>query len=424
MNKKVIIGGVIAVTAIILIVIGVTRTGGTASAFSGNSTFNVRVTTIERGAISSYISASGVTEEVEKAEVFFETPLKVKKLLVAANQNVTKGQQLVELDMDTLHAQLEKLKLSRDTQLISMGSKLNEAEVVRARSGLESAQRAHEDAQKNFDKNKELYEAEAISKAEYEQSETTLKEAAGALETARSAYDTALSSKNIGDKTNNLNLKTTELDIEEIEKQITKINESAVSPIDGAIAQLNLTEGGYTSNAQPSFIIVNTDKVRVKANVREYDIRNVQIGQSVAITGDAIDKETTVNGKVSSISPVAAISRTSSGEETVIEVLIDVEKADAPLRPGLNITCDIYTSEKKDIIIAPMEVIKEDKDGNKFVFIVDEKARVMREKPVKTGITSDMMLEITEGLNEGDVVVLDPQPVYRDGSGVRITQNS
>ena len=135
MNKKVIIGGVIAVLIIGLAAAGIYK----ATSTSGGNVFSVKAARIEKGEISSYISSDGVIEEAEKIEVFFDTPLKVKKLLVEEGQKVTKGQQLFELDLSALDSQLQTLKLNRNTQQTSLNSKALDAEVERASNNLKAA---------------------------------------------------------------------------------------------------------------------------------------------------------------------------------------------------------------------------------------------------------------------------------------------
>jgi multidrug efflux pump subunit AcrA (membrane-fusion protein) len=126
-------------------------------------------------------------------------------------------------------------------------------------------------------------------------------------------------------------------------------------------------------------------------------------------------------GSVKSISPVAVTNVTANGNETVIEVLIEVNDAGDTLKPGLNVTCEISTVNKDDALLVPMDAITPDKDDNNMVFVVDEKTNTMKQSKVTLGINSDMYVEVVDGIKEGDLIVLDPQPNYRDGSKVRLS---
>ena len=241
---------------------------------------------------------------------------------------------------------------------------------------------------------------------------------------ARDGYNVAVETRNVNRTTTEENLKVTDISIKDIENSIAKIAELTVSPIDGVVAALNVDAGGFVSNVQPAYKVINPDKLQVKAKIKEYDIKNIAVGQNVRITGDAIDKEKVITGKVTAISPIATINRTTSGEETVIEVTVTVENPEGILKPGLNVTCDIYTVDKKGVVVAPMEMITEDKDGNKLVYVVDTANKTMKETMVKLGINSDMTVEVLEGLKEGDVVIIEPQPMYKDGAKVRILEDT
>ena len=421
MNKKLIIGGLIGISAIALITVGVLKTMGN----SGGSAVQVKTAKIEKGELSSYISADGIVEEVEKAEVFFDTPLKVNKVLIEEGQKVTKGQQLLELDLDALNSQLETYKINKNSQQTSMNSKALDAEVERASNNLKAAERSYNDAKKTYEDNKVLYEANAISKSELEMSEKAYIESESGisgLKNARIAYNSAVESRSNSKKSGEDNLKVTDIQITDLEKKISTIREECLSPIDGIVATIGVQEGAYTGTMQSAYKIIDPNKLQVRAKINEYDIKNVKAEQSVKLTGDAIDKGTNVPGIVKSVSPVAVTNMTSSGNETVVEVLIQVADAGHALKPGLNVTCEIAILDKKDILLAPMEAITPDKDDNMMVFVVDEGTKILEQRNVTVGINSDMNVEILEGLEEGELIVLDPQPSYIDGMRVRIKE--
>jgi HlyD family secretion protein len=240
------------------------------------------------------------------------------------------------------------------------------------------------------------------------------------LKNARLAYNTAVENRNNTKTTASDSLKATDIQIEDLEKKIASVKEDCTSPIDGVVANVGVEAGSYTSAMQSAYKIINPDKLQIRAKINEFDIKSVAVGQKVNITGDAIPKETEVTGAVKSISPVAVTNMTSNGSETVVEVIVQVDGAGDVLKPGLNVTCEISTVNKDNILLAPMEAFVPDKDNNKMAFVVDGKTNIITQKKVDIGINSDMQVEVLKGLNEGDKIVLDPQPSYRDGLHVRI----
>lgn len=418
MNKKVIAGAAIAVTAIVLISVGISKSVGSGA----GRRVTAKAAEIGKGDISSYISSDGIIEEVEKAEVFFDTPLKVKKLFVEEGQIVTTGQPLMELDLDALNSQLETLKINRSTQENSLSSSTMDAEVERSKNNLDIALRNYNDAKQKYDEKVAMYNASAISKEELEMAEKALKEAdtgMSGLKNAQLAYNSAVESRDNSKRSIKDNLKVTDIQIADLEKKIEGIIENCNSPMNGVVANLGVQENAFTSSMQAAYKVFNPDKLQIRAEVKEFDIKSVTVGQEVRISGEAIDESKEIYGEIKSISPIAATKMTSTGNETVVEILISVETADGSLMPGLNVTCDIYTVNKEDVLLAPMEALTLDVNDNNMVFVIDKETKTMLQRNVTVGINSDMHVEVLEGLNEGDIVVLDPLPSYTDGLKVK-----
>lgn len=419
MKKKIIIGSAIAVVIVAFIAVNILRNTGSAAVFGGGKAIDVSVEKVTKGSISASVSASGNIEESDKAQVYFDTPLKVNKLLVKKNQKVKKGDKLVELDMDSLNSQLEQERVNKALiEIKTPESTRNAAET--ALNNVKSAQNAYDNAESTFDKQKMLYESGAISKSDFDASLKALNDADIALQNAKLSYSSAADAQNTDSASQEQNLRAENLKISDLETKIRKINELTVSPIDGVMTEMNLEEGGFTSNAQLAFKIVNMDKLKVRADVKEFDIKNVAVGQDVKITGDAISKDDTVTGKVTEISTIAKTNKTASGDETLVEVVISIDNVIPILKPGLTTTCYITTKVNDSAVLVSFEALTDDKDGNKLAYVVDS-SNIAHQRKLKLGITSDLNAEVTEGLKEGEKVVINPPLTLKDGSKVKIT---
>lgn len=423
MKKKIIIGSIIVVLTAALISVNLLKSSDSAQVFVGGKAILVNTSEIVKGDISSYITASGTVEEVEKADVYLDSPLNVKAVLAEKGQRVQKGQKLVELDLSSLEIELEKLKISKSTQELSLNSTNLDAQISKAESAVKSAERNYNESKKNYETNKVLFEEGAISEVDYKTSERALTEAKSALDDAKVAYDSAVAGKSEDRQIKELNLKATLLSIQDLEQRIQKLSSKMYSPIDGVISEINLEEGTTADTMRPIYKIINPDKLQARVYINQFDIKNVEKGQKVYISGDSIDKDDNITGTVLSIAPSAQSNVTTNGQEVVVEALVSIDKVSPVMRAGLKVDCDIYTAEKKGVLIASLDMIKEDKDGNKSVFVVNEENNTMVEKPVELGIISDMKIEIVKGLAEGDKVILDPQPTYKDGARVKILED-
>ncbi len=395
----------------------------------GGKTYTVRTQEVKRNNISSSITSNGVIEETERVDVYFDTPMKVRKVLVDNNQQVKKGQKLFELDMDSLNSELEQLRISKDMQELSLkkiksqnGTSSMEGQIQIAFNNVKAAENTYNENKKTYENNLKLYETNAISKNELDTSKKMLEDSETALKNAKINYETSISTQSIEYQTQVKNLESTNLKIIDLENRINKINSDMLSPMDGTVIELSVKEGSYTSSVQPSLTIINTDKLQVKLNVSEYNMKDVKLGQNVEITGEAFYKDEVVKGKVLEISPIAIKTIASNVEETVVEVIVSINDKKEFLKPGLNVDCKIFTKEKNGVIITGFDTLDEDKDGNKFCYAVDKEKNIMLKRDVKIGITSEMDVEVLEGINEGDFIVIDPQPTYKDGAKVKIAE--
>ena len=171
---------------------------------------------------------------------------------------------------------------------------------------------------------------------------------------------------------------------------------------------------------QPAFTIIDSENVEISATVDEYNSKDILPGQKVRITGDALGDNVELDGEVVSVAPVATRLQSSSGVQTVIEVIIRPTEGFDILKPGLNVDCDIITNEKSGIPVAEFNIFLDDKDGKQYVMVIDQENMTVRQQYVNLGIYSDMLVEIVDGLKPGDMVVVDPQPSLKDGDRVKV----
>ncbi len=442
MNKKIVVVGAISVV-IIFIAVNIIKDSGLISSFGKGNVTSVTAHRINKGSISSTISASGTVTEIYNATVCFDKPLKVNKLLVKKYQKVKNGEKLLEIDISELQTQLVQLLVKKDIleleikKLHNMDSTKEtsslDAIVETSKNGVASAQKEYDRLQKKLSDSKYLYENGAISKSELDTVQKAVEDAGIALENAKINYKSAEDKLSEGKKTNLTaennnkieiqtqegNLKSLNLQINDLQNKISSIEKLQLSPIDGVVSELNVEDGAYTQSNQPSIKIVNTDSLQVNAMVKEFDGKDLAVGQKVNIVGDAISKDECITGKVASIAPVTYKNSDFNNGEAFTEVVISIDKSIPGIKIGNNVTCDIFTQELKDVLLADLEMFRDDKDGNKSVFIVEEKTGFIHEKKIKLGVNSDMMAQVIDGLKEGDVVVVGPKPTLKDGMKVK-----
>ena len=195
------------------------------------------------------------------------------------------------------------------------------------------------------------------------------------------------------------------------------------STIDGEVIEKNLDVGDNISGLSSSgsstayaAVIYDRSELTFDMDIDERDISQIQVGQKVEITADALDGEsfTGVVDKIN-INGNTTSGNTTSGN-TTYPVTVKVDGSPEELYPGMNVSARIIVEEVGNVLTLPVEAVERgdtvlvaqegclDENGT----IVDISATESRQ--VTLGRNDDDYIEIVDGLEEGDVVVaLSPQ---------------
>jgi HlyD family secretion protein len=173
-------------------------------------------------------------------------------------------------------------------------------------------------------------------------------------------------------------------------------------------------------------VISDLSEMESRVNVDENDIVSVEIGQSAEIEVDAL-LDQVLEGVVYEIANSANFSASGSADQkTEFEIKISITDPPESLRPGMTASADVFTKTNESALSVPIQSVAvravdqlamagedreeaearytPDRDGFvEFVFCIEDGRAIARQ--VKTGIQSDELIEILEGLEEGDEVV-------------------
>ncbi len=177
------------------------------------------------------------------------------------------------------------------------------------------------------------------------------------------------------------------------------------APISGTVVLKNVKAGDKLDNSNMSTemaVIYDMSSLECELAVDELDIKNVEVGQNVIITSDAVEGRR-YSGTVSNIS----ISGTTSNGVTTYPVTVIINDFDEDLLPGMNIDVEIITSQAEGVLAVPVSAVNR---GN-IVYVKGEKTEENDSAPdgfksveVETGVYNNDYIEIKSGLSEGDVV--------------------
>jgi HlyD family secretion protein len=128
---------------------------------------------------------------------------------------------------------------------------------------------------------------------------------------------------------------------------------------------------------------------------------------------------TVSKGKVAQVSPTAAAADWARADVKVYPVTVSLDDTPPGLKPSMSAEVRIATGEKKGVLLVPARAVLGIGTG-RYCFVKTDKELVERE--VVTGASDGANVEITAGLQEGDVVLADPsavlsRPEPRKGGG-------
>ncbi|MCD9026955.1 efflux RND transporter periplasmic adaptor subunit [Luteimonas sp. BDR2-5] len=184
---------------------------------------------------------------------------------------------------------------------------------------------------------------------------------------------------------------------------------TVTAPISGVISQRMIRTGNFVQINTPIFSIVDNSRIEATLNVPERELRVLKRGQPVRLQVDALPGET-FDGVVERVSPVV-----DSGSGT-FRVVCAFEGSDM-LRAGMFGRIRIDYDQRAAALVIPRSALLEDDDTAAVYTVRDGKAvRV----PVTLGYIDGNLIEVRDGLSEGEPVVTAGKVALREGSPVQV----
>jgi len=415
--------------------------------FGGGKLQEVTVETIQVEEITSSVTVTGVAKESLKQEIRANEALEITNVYKDKGDVVKSGDILFDVDVVQLEDQLAKLKLNQEREYLQLSRLSSDRNVT----GAESAKISSELSRLNYEtavnevkkqeeelaKHQELFSAGIISEVEFDSIKTNLENTKKQMENAKLSLEQSQASvqeiqstqansnqsNEFDIKAQRLALESTAIDIKNLEDNIAKYRTLGQVTIDGIVTEMDIKEGDYLSVQAPIATIISGDEIKVEAYIREYDIRDIEIGQEVILTGDAIDDAVQVKGIVDYISPIASKAVINGRESTSILVEMRVQDGVEQVKPGYTLECEITTLKNEEAIVISYEMFGREKEGQKTVFVVNDE-NILEERVVEVGITSDFDAEIIAGISENERVVVNPSLMLKDGMKVTVNEQT
>jgi len=372
---------------------------GLAHLAKGSSIDSNRIAKVTRGDVAKSVVATGKIQPITKVEVKSKASGIVEKLYVDINNVVHKGQELAQLDQQEISAQVEAQRAQLGAAQANVGTyeaNIEQDKVNAAAPDLPMYKLT-------LDRNQEMAKDGIVSQQ--------------ALNDANKDYLAALTRRDsskaqIGVDTAKLRqakaqVAQSQASLKQLEEQLSYT--TIVAPMDGVILSRDVEIGDAVSSilvlgstATLVMTVGDTTEVYVKGKVDEADIAHVYLGQPARIKVESF-RDRYFQGKVTKISPMGV----EKDNVTTFEVRVSINNPGGELKAQMTANAEILLDEHKGVLTVPENAIIYDAQKNATVEIPDKSQKEGKRKiPVKVGLSNGSLTEITEGLKEGDAVVL------------------
>ena len=392
---KILIGVAVAV------VIGVVLMGS----IRGRDKNVPKVTTakVEKVDLVAKVTANGKIQAHTKVDLSALVMGQIVNLAVKEGDQVKKGALLLQIDKAQLAA-------------AAQGS---EASLAAMRHDLDAARANAAQAQLDFQRAKQNYDAHILAEADYQKAKSTLDTAQATLAATDQRMHQSMA--NLAASRDSLS-KTT-----------------VVAPISGIVTALPVKEGevtviGTMNNAGTQLMTISDmSEVEAVMMVDETSVPQVKLGQTATLNVDAYPGKT-FKGTVTEVgsSPIQKndpdlLSLTQNSEAINFKVRIRMDDPPPTIRPGFSVTADIVTGRKDATTAIPIQaLVVRDVPAKKGEKAKPATTRAATEEgvylvkngkldfaKVETGIAGELMIEVKNGVKSGDEIVTGPFKTLR-----------
>lgn len=451
-------------TLVILVLVAAGVGAGVWKSLQPAAPTKVVVAKVERvPLLRSIVSATGEIKAKEFVDIQAEVAGVITELLVKEGDSVKEGDVLLRLEDLQLQAEVDSSRAqvgaseadARNAEVGVATAQANYAAeqtaLVNAKVEAQQSQTSKDRAASSFQRKEEMFQSGLIGREEYEisaaearlgaqrqefaqarinQAEASLHAAATRVDAAKAMCEAA--SRRLDAQKASL-LRTIDI----ASKTVLR------APLSGLVTACNVEKGeravpGIQSSPVATLMtIADMSVIEAEIEVDEADIVSVQLGAKAEVEVDAM-RDLKLTGVVTEIGQSPIVS-TDNQKGKEFKVVVRLHAPPAELRPGFTATAEIETATRQDCLVLPLQALtmrERDRDDSgqlvvperpidgqtvlaastvqsrkkkeeiEGVFLlVDGEARF---RPVKTGITGDMDIEVLDGLEEGEEVITGP----------------
>ena len=376
----------------------------------------VQVIPVVRKPLTYSIKITGDILPLMQVDLFPKVSGYLERIDVHIGDRVKQGQVIAQIDQTDFLQKVKEIEAKvaqAKAQLAEIETGTRTEELRQAEEAVKQAQSRFENAKMQHERIEALYRREVISKKERDIADMDLTVAEAQLASSQQNFK-LLREGARQEVREGSQAKLREMEAI-LEQERTRLqNARIVAPFRGEISRKYVDAGALVSASTPLVSIVHTETLRIVANVLEKDIPLLRAGMNAKIRTDSYP-DRVFEGRVEKVNSALDLSTRT------LQVEIYIPNLDRILKPGMFSNVEVVLLEKPQTLLIPREAILE-AGSEMFVFVAEENKA--RRKPVTIGYEQEQMVEVLQGLKEGDQVVIKGQQMIKEGSSVRVVEES
>ena len=189
------------------------------------------------------------------------------------------------------------------------------------------------------------------------------------------------------------------------------------APFDGTIDEIISNPGSSMVPGISQILrLVNLEKVYAEAFVSEKYISNVSAETEALVRIPLLDKE------IKSV--ITQTGNFINPNNRTFRIEVPVENPDNKIKQNLDAKIRINIYKKEDALVVPLRIIREDASGENYLYVINEDVKegvyITKKTYVKLGNKSNKDAEVIEGLNVGELIVLEGANIVEDSQRVKL----
>lgn len=347
------------------------------------------------------IEVTGTLQPYESVVISSQVAGKAAKVYADLGDHVKEGEPLVELDRREFEIAVSQAQASLHQVMSRLGLRPDEdPQGVKAEQTTDvmRAQASLDEAQTQYGRVKNLYDLKIGTQQAVDQADAAYK-------TAQANHRAAIDG-----------VSTLKAQIEQYRATLDlarkKLDDTLIrAPFAGEVQTRFVSSGQFVQAAEKVFALVQTNPLRLRAEVAERFVRAIHENQQVKVMVEGIDQP--VTARISRVSPAI----TEQSRTLVIEALVD--NARQTLRPGLFARASIVSDQTEQVLLVPASAIL-NYYGITKVFAIDQGKVV--ERRIKLGDRFGDQFEVIEGLRPAEIIATSNLEKLTLGAQVQVNR--